>query len=89
VIVKLPVAALDVAPKTTAVLVPDAMLKGLEGFDSTPLGTPVNAIWIAPVNPFWAATETVTGALVAPWARDSEVDDSVIAKSGEGVGCGG
>jgi hypothetical protein len=40
VIAKLPVAALGDAPKTTAVLAPDAMLKGLDGLETMPLGAP-------------------------------------------------
>jgi hypothetical protein len=88
VIVKLPVATLDDAPKTTAVLAPDAMLKGLEGFETTPLGTPDNVTWTVPVKPFCPTTETVMGAVVPPCARESEVDESVIAKSGDG-GAGG
>jgi hypothetical protein len=88
VIVKFPVAAFDAAPKTTAVLVPDAMLNGLEGFETTPVGMPANVTWTAPVNPFWPAMETVMGALVPPCATDSELEESVIAKSGDG-GAGG
>src|ERR1700675_3096896 len=88
VIVKFPVAALDAAPKTRAVLVPDAMLNGLAGFETTPLGTPASVTWIVPVKSFWPATETVIGALVPPCETDREFEESVIAKSGEGVGGG-
>jgi hypothetical protein len=84
VIVKFPVAALGAAPKTIVELAPEAMLNGLEGFEITPLGTPVNVTWTVPVKPFWPETETVTGALVAACATDSEFEESVIAKSGEG-----
>ena len=88
VIVKFPVAALKAAPRTTAALVPDAMLKGLEGFETTPLGTPANVIWTVPAKPFWPVTETVMGALVPPCATDSEVEESVIEKSEDGAGGG-
>jgi hypothetical protein len=64
------------------------MSNGVEGFEITPLGTPVNVIWTVPMKPFWPETETVTGALVAACATDSEFDESVIAKSAEGDGGG-
>jgi hypothetical protein len=70
-----------------AVFAPAAMLKGLAGFDRTPLGKPASVTWTAPVNPFWPATETVMGALVAPCESESELDESVIEKS-EGAGGG-
>jgi len=44
VIVKVPVAAVVAAPKTTAVFVPDEMLKGLAGFEIMPLGAPDKVI---------------------------------------------
>jgi hypothetical protein len=84
---KLPVAALVAAPKTTAVFAPDAMLNGLVGFDTTPFGRPASVIWTAPVKPFWAATETVSGGPVAPCESDSELEESAIEKSaGDGGG---
>ena len=86
VMVKLPVAALSAAPRTMAVFAPAAMLKGLTGFDRTPLGKPASVTWTAPVNPFWPATETVRGALVAPCESDSELEESVIEKSEGGRG---
>jgi hypothetical protein len=50
VIVKFPVDAVGAAPKTT--LAADAMLKGLTGFETTPLGTPDSVTCTVPVKPF-------------------------------------
>ncbi|HXN51610.1 MAG TPA: hypothetical protein VN943_06705 [Candidatus Acidoferrum sp.] len=88
VIVKLPVAALDAAPKTTGVLAPDAMLNGLTGFEITPFGRPASVTWTAPAKPFCPPTETVIGGLVAPCESESELEESVTEKSA-GWGGGG
>jgi hypothetical protein len=68
-----------------AVFAPEVVLNGLAGFDTTPLGKPASVIRIEPVKPFWPATVTVMGALVAPCEMESELEESVIAKSGEAV----
>lgn len=52
VIVKFPVDAVGAVPKTTAVLAPDAMLNGLAGFETTPLGMPDSITCTVPVKPF-------------------------------------
>src|ERR1700676_817872 len=65
--VKLPVAAVEEAPKITGVpAAPAAMLKGLAGFEVTPAGTPERLTCTVPINPFSGFTETVTAELVAP-----------------------
>jgi len=42
-IVKLPITAVEEAPKTTEVLAPAATLKGLAGFAVTPVGRELSA----------------------------------------------
>jgi hypothetical protein len=49
------------------------------------LGTPAKITWTVLLNPFCAVTEIVIGAPVAPWEMDNELEESVMAKSGEGV----
>jgi hypothetical protein len=88
VIVKFPVAAFGLAPRTTTAFAPAAIVKGLAGFKITPLGVPASDTATVPVKPFMAATEMVMGALVAPCAIETEADENVIAKSGEGGGGG-
>jgi hypothetical protein len=61
-------------------------MSGFVGFDATPLGKPASVIWTAAVKPFWPATEMVIGAAVAPCAMETELEESVIVKSGEGAG---
>jgi hypothetical protein len=85
--VKLPVAEFDDAPNTMAVFEPEAMVSGFTGFDRTPLGKPVRVTWTEPAKPFWPATETVMGALV-PCGMERELEEKVIAKSGDGAGGG-
>jgi hypothetical protein len=88
VIVKLPVAAFGSTPKTTRAVAPVAILNWLAGFATTPFGTPARVTWTVPVNPFCAVTEIAIGAPVVPWEMDSELEESVMAKSGEGVEAG-
>src|SRR5713101_3830636 len=88
VIVKLPVGAFAAAPNTTAVLVPDATLKGLAGFEVTPLGSPPSVICTVPLNPFEGLTETFTAPLVAPCITVVEFVERTTEKSA-GVGGGG
>jgi hypothetical protein len=86
--VKLPVAVLAVAPNTTAWLEPAETLKGVEGFELTPFGSPVRVTCTAPLNPFWAVTDKVTGELVAPWVTLTEFEEMATEKSGWGGGGG-
>ena len=83
-IVKFPVAAFAAAPKTTGVLAPTVTLKGLAGFEVTPVGSALSVTWTAPAKPFSAFTETLTEGLVAPWAMEMEFDDRARVKSAKG-----
>ena len=87
VIVKLPVAAVGVAPRTRGVFAPGATLSGPAGFDTTPVGRPVSVTCTAPAKPFWPLIEMLI-ELVAPCESESELDESVIEKS-EGEAGGG
>jgi len=87
-IVKFPVVALAEAPKITEVLAPAATVKGLAGFEVTPVGIAVSVTWTAPVKPFTAFTEMLTEGLVAPCAMEIEFDDKLRVKSGAGGGGG-
>ena len=84
VIVKLPVAALGLAPKTTIVFAPATTLKGLDGVETTSLGRLLRVIWTAAVNPFWALTSTLTGELVPPCGTETAFVERVSEKSWEG-----
>ena len=87
-IVKFPVVALAEAPKIREVLAPAATVKGLAGFEVTPVGIAVSVTWTAPVKPFTAFTEMLTEGLVAPCAMEIEFDDKLRVKSGAGGGGG-
>src|SRR5260370_24460348 len=87
VIMKLPVAAVDIAPRTMEVFAPAAMLSGPAGFDTTPVGRPASVTWTAAVKPFWPLIEMVIEP-VAPCQIESELDESVIAKAEGGTGGG-
>ena len=87
-IVKFPVVALAEAPKITEVLAPAATVKGLAGFEVTPVGIAVSVTWTAPVKPFTAFTEMLTERLVAPCAMEMKFDDRARAKSATGGGGG-
>lgn len=88
-IVKLPVAALDEAPKTTDALASAAMLKGLAGFETTPEGSPLRVTCTLPVNPLLGFTEMFTAELLPPCERESVFAERLREKSGEGGGGGG
>lgn len=87
-IVKLPVAALDEAPKTTDALASAAMLNGLAGFETTPEGSPLRVTCTFPVNPLLGFTEILTAELLPPCERESVFAERLSEKSGEGGGGG-
>ena len=68
-------------PNRTEALAPAARLNGLDGLDCTTLGRPLSETWTLRVNPFWPARDTLTGALVPPCGRESEVVERAIEKS--------
>ena len=63
---------------------------GKAGFVVVMAGKPVSVMDTDPLNPFCPTTETVTGALVPPCTKLTEVDENVevreTVKSGEGWG---
>jgi hypothetical protein len=86
---KLPVATLEEAPKTTEVLAPAATVKGLGGFEVTPAGRELRATWTTPAKPFRELTETLTAELVAPCVMEMELEERLSEKSASGGGGGG
>jgi hypothetical protein len=55
----------------------------------TPVGRPVKETWTLEEKPFWGAIETVMGELALPWETSTELEESVMEKSGWGGGGGG
>jgi hypothetical protein len=86
--VKLTVATLDPAPKTTEALMPAATLKGLTGLEVTPEGSALSVTRTAPVNPLTGFTETVKAELVAPCCTETELEERLSVKSAVGGGGG-
>ena len=61
------------------------MVRGQDGEQATPAGSPLTATETDPENPFKPVTETVTGALVVPaWVLTDE-GDTEIEKSAAAV----
>ena len=92
VIVNVPVAAFAAAPNTTDVFDPAPTVKGLEGFEITPLGSPPSVTCTVLLNPFRGLTDTLTGELVDPWVTLIVLAEIAMAKSGcggDGAGAGG
>jgi hypothetical protein len=86
---KFPAAALAEAPKITEAFAPAATVKGLAGFEVTPLGSALSVTWTAPENPLTGFTVMLMAGLVMPWVMEIELDDKLNVKSGAGGGGGG
>jgi hypothetical protein len=64
--VKVPVAADGAAPKRRLAVAPGETLKGLAGFEVTPVGRPATVIWTDPEKLFKEVTDKATCELVFP-----------------------
>lgn len=80
--VKLPVAALRLAPSMIGMLPPTEPAKGLDGLEATPLGNPVKETCTAPLKPFCGLTVRETAEVDIPCDSASELTDSWSEKSG-------
>jgi hypothetical protein len=89
IIVEFPVEAFVAAENRTCALEPAETLKGLTGFEMTPVGKPVRVTWTEPLKPLSGFTDNVIAGLVPPCWRLTEPKEKAREKSGCGGGGGG
>jgi len=89
IIVEVPVEAFIAAENRTGALEPGETLKGLTGFEITPVGKAERVTWTEPVKPLSGFTDNVIAGLVAPCWRLTEPEEKAREKSGCGGGGGG
>jgi hypothetical protein len=76
------------AEKVTCWGAPTVSINGDEAEELIPFGSPFTVTPTAPVNPFTAFSETVTGELVPPTCVEVDVGKTSILKSAVGGGGG-
>jgi hypothetical protein len=77
------------AEKVTCWVVPGIRVNEDADEELIPSGNPLTVTVTAPVNPFTALSETVTGDVVAPTWVETEEGETAILKSPVGGGGGG
>ena len=88
-IVEFPVEVFVEAENRTGALKPAETVKGLTGFEITPVGKPVRVTRTEPVKPLSGFIDNVIAELVAPCCRLTEFEEKAREKSDCGGGGGG